>query len=48
MVTDNKFRCTVTGKAYFIKGNLSCDSCNVVYLITCSDCKEQYVGSAID
>ena len=47
MIADSKFRCTVTGKTYFIKGNLSCDSCNVIYLITCSDCREQYVGSAI-
>ena len=27
LITDSKFRCTVTGKTYFIKGNLSCDSC---------------------
>ena len=48
LVTDSKFRCTVAGKTYFIKGNLSCDSCNVIYLITCSKCREQYVGSAIN
>ena len=34
---DSKFRCTVTGKTYFIKGKLSCDSCNVIYLITYSN-----------
>ena len=33
---------------YFIKGKLSCDSFNVVYLIICSNCREQYVGSAIN
>ena len=43
-----KFRCTVTSKTYFIKGKFSCDSFNVVYLITCSNCREQYVGSAIN
>ena len=48
MITDSKFRCAVAGKTYFIKGNLSCDSCNVIYLKTCSNCREQYVGSAID
>ena len=47
LIADSKFRCTVPSKTYFIKGNLSCDSCNVIYLITCSDCREQYVGSAI-
>ena len=48
MVTDSKFRCTVTDKTYFIKGNLSCDSCNVIYLITCSNRRKQYVGLAIN
>ena len=36
------------GKTYFIKGNLSCDSCNVIYLIACSNCREHYVGSAFN
>ena len=27
---------------------MSCDSCSVIYLITCSSCREQYVGSAIN
>ena len=25
-----------------------CDSCNVIYFITCSNSREQYVGSAIN
>ena len=48
LIADSKFRSTVTGKTYVIKGNLSGDSCNVIYLITCSDCREQYVGSAVN
>ena len=48
LITDSKFRYTVTGKTFFIKGNLSCDSCNVIYLITCSNCRVQYAGSAIN
>ena len=48
LITDSKFRCTVTGKTYFIKSNLSCDSCNVIYLITCFICREQYVVPAIN
>ena len=43
-----KFGCTVTGKTYFIKGNLWCDSCNFVYLIRCFNCREKYVGLAIN
>ena len=42
------FTCTVTGKKYFVKGELHCNSCNVIYLVACSNCKEQYVGSALN
>ena len=31
LITDSKFRFTVTCKTYFIKSKLSCDSCNVIY-----------------
>ena len=47
LITDSKFKSTVTGKTYFIKDNLPCVSCNVIYLITWSNCKEQHIGSAI-
>ena len=48
LITERKFRCTVTGKTYFIKGNLSNDSYNVIHLITCSNCTEQYVRPAVN
>ena len=48
LITESKFRCTVTGKTYFIKGNLSNDSCNVIHLITCSNCTEKYVRPAVN
>ena len=47
MVFDRTFRCTVTGKVYYIKGDMNCESSNIIYLITCMKCLEQYVGSAI-
>ena len=47
MIFDNTLICTVTGKSYFIRGQLNCESINVIYLITCSKCLEQYVGSAV-
>ena len=47
MVFDTTFKCTATGNYYKAKGTLSCNSVNVVYLITCQCCKLQYVGSAI-
>ena len=48
LITDGKFRRTATGKTCFNKGNWSCDSCNSFYFITCSNCREQYEGSAIN
>ena len=47
MVLDNTFICTVTGKSYFMRGQLNWENINVIYLITCSKCLEQYVGSAV-
>ena len=47
MVFDTTFKCTATGKYYNVKITLSCNSVNVVYLITCQCCKLQDVGSAI-
>ena len=35
------------GKYYNVKGTLSCNSVNVVYLITCQCCKLKDIGSAI-
>ena len=40
MIIDNTFIRTVTGKFYFIRGQLNCESINVIYLITCSKCLE--------
>ena len=47
MIFDNTFICTATGKSYFKRGQLNCESINVIYLITCSKCLEKYVGSAV-
>ena len=46
LVCRNEFTCKVTGKTYKVRGNLPCNSPNVVYLISCKLCKDQYVGSA--
>ena len=46
MIFDNTFIYTVTGKSYFIRGQLNCESINVIYPISCSKCLEQYVCSA--
>ena len=48
MVSENMFTCTVTGKKYFVKGELHCNSCDVIYLVGCSNCKHQYIGFALN
>ena len=41
----DSFVCMRTNREYSINYNLNCNSSNVVYLITCSKCGLQYVGS---
>ena len=48
MEFSNTFKCIVTGKSYKVNGSLNCNTKNVIYLITCKNCSEQYVGSAIN
>ena len=38
------FRSTKTKRSYPIRHNFSCNSENLIYLITCTKCKKQYVG----
>ena len=45
LIPGKHFRCTVTNKKYKIKQHLDCNARNVIYLITCSTCQKQYVGS---
>ena len=46
LVCKNEFACTVRRKTYKVRGKLCCTSSNVIYLISCKLCMEQYVGSA--
>ena len=39
------FRSFKTGKSYSIRSNLTCDSKNVIYLVSCKKCQLQYIGS---
>ena len=47
MVFDRTFKCTVTGKVYYIKGEMNCESTNIIYLIESMKCLKQSLGSAI-
>ena len=46
-VAEMKFTSKVTGKTYFTKGDLSCNSKNFIFSITCDKCKDEYVRFAI-
>ena len=40
LLTDNKFKCKFTGRFYNVRGNSSCNSSNVIYLISCKNCED--------
>ena len=46
MDVSSTFVCTVTGKKYYIRGNFTCNSTDVIYPGECINCKCQYFGSA--
>ena len=41
---EKSFTSSKTGKIYPLRHNFTCTSKNVIYLITCTKCKKQYVG----
>ena len=45
MVFSSTFVSTVTSNKYYIRGNFTCTSTDVIYLVECINCKCQYVGS---
>ena len=45
-ITD-KFKYKVTSGFCNVRGNLSCNNSNVIYLISCKSCEDQYIGLAI-
>ena len=48
LISDNTFTCKITNKKYYIHNDFDCTGMNVIYLTSCTNCNEQYVGSAID
>ena len=47
-MTEIKFTSKVTGKPYFMKEDLPYNSKNVINLITCDKCNDQYIASPAD
>ena len=46
LVVFTEFTCHVTKRKYKIRGTLTCNTKNIIYLITCKCCSKQYIGSA--
>ena len=46
MIFSSTFLCTITGNKCYIRGNFTCYSTNVIYLVECINRNCQYVGSA--
>ena len=46
LVVSTEFTCHVTKRKYKIRGTLTCNTKNIIYLITCKCCSKQYIGSA--
>jgi hypothetical protein len=40
----SSFTSSYNGKSYKVRGDITCKSCNLIYLITCRHCSLQYVG----
>ncbi|KAJ8018211.1 hypothetical protein HOLleu_43926 [Holothuria leucospilota] len=40
-----KIHFSVTDEDFFVKTNFTCESKNVVYVLNCSNCNDQYIGS---
>ena len=48
LIFDNKFKCKFTGTVYRVRDSLYCNNPDVVYIISCKNCGDQFVGSATD
>ena len=47
LISDNRFESKVTGGFYNVRGNLSCNSSYVIYLISCKKFEDQCIISTI-
>ena len=44
LIEGRKLRSSFTNEAYLLKGEVTCTTKMVIYLITCNYCRKQYVG----
>ena len=48
LVLSTEFTCHATKRKYKIRGFLTCNRKDIIYLIACKCCGKQYIGSAAD
>ena len=44
LLLTNKYTFKNVQKTFFLKSEMSCDSSNLIYVIICSSCGEEYIG----
>ena len=47
LVVSTEFTCHATKRKYKIRGTLTCNTKNIIYLITCKCCSKQYISSEL-
>ena len=48
VIETDTFTSTVTGESFKINHKFNCDDRCLIYLLTCNQCRKQYVGQTID
>ena len=48
VIKTDTFTSTVTGESFKINHKFNCDDRCLIYLLTCNQCRKQYVGQTVD
>ena len=48
VIETDTFTSTVTGESFKINHKFNCDDRCLIYLLTCNQCRKQYVGQTVD
>ena len=48
VIETDTFTSTVTGESFKINHKFNCDDRYLIYLLTCNQCRKQYVGQTVD
>ena len=48
VIETDTFTSAVTGESFKINHKFNCDDRRLIYLLTCNQCRKQYVGQTVD